>query len=81
MARFTSETGRKARQRKAGLASARVNRLTGFENLRIAREVQAHKREMREHSFTVSVNGFQCSCGKSGDYVALIKAVHRWLPS
>jgi hypothetical protein len=34
---FTSETGRRARQRKAGLAAARANRERGFPNLKLAR--------------------------------------------
>jgi hypothetical protein len=51
---FTSETGRKARCRKAGLAAARYWRKSGFKNLELAREVRRRNVERRRELGLIS---------------------------
>lgn len=41
---FTAHTGKLALARRAGLAGARTNRQTGFENMKRAREVMERNR-------------------------------------
>ena len=91
MPQFTSETGRRARQRKAGLAAARYWRVRDFANLRLAREARslnaARRREeklRREaeklHTVVTPVGlggAWFCTCGLSGYGQAAIVPRHR----
>ena len=68
---FTSETGFRARQRKAGLASARYWRKQAYENLRWAREqrsINAWRRRMerwREETGRLPLQVIlKCDCGR-----------------
>jgi len=83
MARFTSDTGRRARCRKAGLHSALYWRDRDFVNLVKARAVLAARRERDRVKHTTipcsAVSGlWHCTCGLSGrGGEASIFAVHR----
>ncbi len=77
---FNSETGRRARQRKAGLAAARYWRAQGFPNLERAREQRSLNAALRReerlqqeakklhtviHPFGLA-GVWYCTCGLSG---------------
>jgi|ERR1019366_8711002 hypothetical protein len=76
---FTSETGFRARQRKAGLAAARYWREREFANLLRAREVRSRNAALRrewlratadrQHVLHYEPPGgrWECDCGLSGD--------------
>lgn len=71
MPSFTSETGRRARRRKAGLASARYWRSRRFANLVKARAVLAERRrrDSTQHTIvacSVSPRLWHCTCGLNG---------------
>ena len=86
---FNSETGRRARQRKAGLASARYWRERDFENLVRAREARSRyaalRREWlratadRQHVWLYEPSGgrWKCDCGLSGDSTDQVVRMHR----
>src|ERR1700761_8826265 len=90
MGAFTSDTARRARCRKAGLAAARYWREHGFANLERAREQRkrnaALRREERERqeirqSHTVifphgGLHVWYCSCGLTGYAHDTVIAVH-----
>ena len=90
MPAFTSETGRRARQRKAGLAAARYWEARGFENLERAREARSRyaalRREYQEATasrkhtvrwFQVPSGSWECDCGLSGDSPDQVVTYHR----
>ena len=90
MPAFTSETGFRARQRKAGLASARYWKDRGFANLLQAREARSRyaalRREYQEATasrkhtvgwFEVPAGSWECDCGLSGDSPAELVSLHR----
>ena len=85
---FTSETGRRARQRKAGLAAARYWRAQGFPNLERAREQRSLYAELRRewfrllefrrHVLRYGPGGpWECDCGLSGDSTEQVVPLHR----
>ena len=69
---FTSETARRARQRKAGLASARLSREQGFANLKLARQQRSlnawrrreEKRQREAAGQPPFVVNLMCVCGR-----------------
>jgi hypothetical protein len=88
MSRFTHETGRKARCRKAGLAAARFWRQYGFANLEKAREQRSlnaarrrEEREARDQHALVFPHGWAhvwyCSCGLTGYCDESVVHLHR----
>ena len=86
---FTSETGFRARQRKAGLAAARYWEARAFENLEKAREARrfyaARRREWyrinekREHryAYVPPAGAWRCDCGLTGDSMDKIYLFHQ----
>ena len=90
MPAFTSETGRRARQRKAGLAAARYWRAQGFPNLIRAREARSRyaalRREYQEATasrkhtvgwFEVPAGSWECDCGLRGESPEQLVSLHR----
>jgi hypothetical protein len=84
---FTPETGRRARQRKAGLASARYWRERGFANLERARDARSQYAELRrewfrltkdrEHALQYYQDGlWKCDCGLRGDSTEQVVPMH-----
>ena len=87
---FTSETGFRARQRKAGLAAARYWKTLGFANLLRAREARSRyaalrreyqeATESRKHTvrwFEAPAGSWECDCGLNGDSPAELVTFHR----
>jgi len=84
---FTSQTGFRARQRKAGLASARYWKEQGFANLGKAREARSRyaalKREWlaenadRRHVLEWNEDSWKCDCGLSADSPDKVVPMHR----
>jgi len=85
---FTSETGFRARQRKAGLAAARHWRAHGFANLERAREARSQYAALRREWFRLTENRrhvlrydpygrWGCDCGLSGDSTEQVVTRHR----
>jgi hypothetical protein len=85
---FNSETGRRARQRKAGLAAARYWRERDFENLVRAREARSRYAALRREWFRLTENRqhvlrydpdgpWECDCGLSGDSTEQAVPMHR----
>ena len=86
---FTSETGFRARQRKAGLAAARYWREREFANLLRAREVRSRNAALRrewlratadrQHVLHYEPPGgrWECDCGLSGDSTEQVVPMHR----
>ena len=88
---FTSETARRARQRKAGLASARLWRKRDFANLKLARQQRSRnaarrreerlKREAEKLHTVIKPFGpagvWYCTCGLRGNGEASILSLHR----
>jgi hypothetical protein len=85
---FTSETGLRARQRKAGLAAARYWRERDFENLVRAREARSRYAALRREWFRLTENRrhalryypdgpWECDCGLNGDSTEQVVPMHR----
>ena len=89
---FTSETARRARQRKAGLAAARYWRGRGFANLKLARRQRSlnaarlreerMRREAEQRHTVIHPFGpagvWYCTCGLSGAGEASVFPIHRY---